>query len=128
MALDAEIKTWKGFRDALRIDEREIFDDLMDLARERASAGGASTRYVITEAMFMTLIFQHHRLLRKLENILAGKETSTTPSQSRLDKEAHNKNDNLQSQTLKEQILESFMNCEDADFIKKLLATYTAKT
>ena len=57
MALEAEIESWKSFRDVLRIDERELFDDLMDLARERASAGGAAVRYVITEAMFMTLLF-----------------------------------------------------------------------
>jgi hypothetical protein len=71
MALEAEIESWKPFRDALRIDERELFDDLMNLARERASAGGASVRYVITEAMFMTLIFQHYRLIRQLEKLLA---------------------------------------------------------
>ena len=67
MAPEAEIETWKPFRDALRIDEREFFDDMMDLARERASAGGAATRYVITEAMLMTILFQHHRLIRQFE-------------------------------------------------------------
>jgi hypothetical protein len=72
MALETEIETWKPFGEALRIDERQLFDDLMDLARERASAGGASVRYVITEAMFMTLIFQHHRLIKQLEKLLAS--------------------------------------------------------
>ena len=41
MAVENEIQSWKPFRDVLRIDERELFDDLMNLARERASAGGA---------------------------------------------------------------------------------------
>jgi len=68
MALEAEIESWKSFRDVLRIDERELFDDLMDLARERTSAGGAAVRPRIIEAMMMTLIFQHHRLLKELEN------------------------------------------------------------
>jgi len=60
MALEQEIESWKKFRDALRIDERELFDNMMELARERASAGGAAFRYVITEAMSMTIFFQHH--------------------------------------------------------------------
>ena len=87
MALEQEIESWKKFRDALRIDERELFDNMMELARERASAGDAAVRYVITEAMFMTLIFQHHRMLRKIENMLAGKETLTALAQSQLDNE-----------------------------------------
>jgi hypothetical protein len=86
MALEQEIESWKKFRDALRIDERQLFDDMMDLARDRASAGGASVRYVITEAMFMTLIFQHHRILKKIERMLVKKETLTALTQSNLDK------------------------------------------
>ena len=87
MALEAEIETWKPFREALRIDERELFDNMMELARERASAGSAAVRYVITEAMFMTLIFQHHRILKKIERMLVKKETLTALTQSNLDKE-----------------------------------------
>jgi hypothetical protein len=71
MALEVEIETWKPFRDALRNDERELFDDMMDLARDRASAGGASVRYVITEAMFMTILFKHHKLIKQLEKTTA---------------------------------------------------------
>jgi hypothetical protein len=43
MMLETEIQSWKGFRDVLRMDERELFDDMMDLARERASAGGSAS-------------------------------------------------------------------------------------
>jgi hypothetical protein len=78
MALEAEIKSWKSFRDALRIDERQLFDDMMELARERASAGGAAVRYVITEAMFMTILFQHHKLIRQLEKMLTSRSISVT--------------------------------------------------
>jgi len=72
MALEAEIEAWKPFRDALRIDERKLFDDLMNLARERASAGGAAARCAIAEAMFMTILFQHHRLIKQFYRLLAA--------------------------------------------------------
>ena len=42
MVLESEIDSWKPFRDALRIDEREAFDELMDLCRSRASAASVS--------------------------------------------------------------------------------------
>jgi len=31
LSLEAEIQSWKSFRDMLRIDEREVFDDLTNL-------------------------------------------------------------------------------------------------
>jgi hypothetical protein len=70
MALDEEVRAWKSFRDALRIDEREIFDDLMDQCRIRASAASAATRSTITEAMFMTLLFLHHKKIKRLQKLL----------------------------------------------------------
>jgi len=39
-----------SFRDALRIDECEIFDDLMDQCKLRASATSATTRSTVTES------------------------------------------------------------------------------
>jgi hypothetical protein len=68
--LEEEIASWKNMRDFLRIDERVLFDDMMDLARERASEAGAAVRPSILETMFMTLLFQHHRLIRRLEKTL----------------------------------------------------------
>jgi len=69
-ALEEEFRAWKGFRNALRIDERELFDDLMDQCRLRASAASAATRPTITEAMFMTLFFLHHKMIRRLQKAL----------------------------------------------------------
>jgi len=96
MALEAEIETWKPFKDALRIDERMLFDEMMDLARERASAGGSAVRYVITEAMFMTLLFQIYRRLRQLEKVLATHTASldleSTPIFPSLDCVVNDKN------------------------------------
>jgi hypothetical protein len=40
MALESEINRWSGFARALRRPDREAFDELMDLCRSNAMAGG----------------------------------------------------------------------------------------
>jgi len=64
--IEEEFKRWERFRDALRIDERPVFDDLMDECRRRASAAGAATLPVKTEGMFLSLLFSHHKSLKEL--------------------------------------------------------------
>jgi hypothetical protein len=70
IALEAEIETWKNFRNALRMEEREIFDDLMDQCRFRASAASAAVRSTVTEAMLMTILFLHHKMIKRLQKIV----------------------------------------------------------
>jgi hypothetical protein len=43
MTLESEISRWSGFTKALRKSDREAFDELMDMCRSFASAGGNST-------------------------------------------------------------------------------------
>jgi len=68
MMLEEELKRWEKFRDALRIDEREIFEDLMDECRRYASAAGAATFPVKTEGMFLSVLFSHHKSLKELRD------------------------------------------------------------
>ena len=68
MLLEDELKRWKRFRDALRIDERVIFDDLMDECKRNASAAGAAALPVKTEGMFLSLLFSHHKSLKELRD------------------------------------------------------------
>jgi hypothetical protein len=68
IVLEEELKRWERFRDALRIDERPIFDDLMDECRRHASAAGAATLPVKTEGMFLSLLFSHHKGLKELRD------------------------------------------------------------
>lgn len=51
----------------MRIDERAIFDDLLDECRRRASAAGAAALPVKTEGMFLSLLFSHHKSLKELQ-------------------------------------------------------------
>jgi hypothetical protein len=68
MLLEEELMRWKRFRDALRIDERPIFDDLMDECRRHASAAGAAVLPAKTEGMFLSLLFSHHKSLKELRD------------------------------------------------------------
>jgi hypothetical protein len=43
MALESEISRWNGFARVLRKEDREAFDELMDMCRSFASAGGNAT-------------------------------------------------------------------------------------
>ena len=66
-ALEVAIKRWDGYRKALRRDEREAFDRMMDACRLHSSASGQSTRPEPLEAMFMSILLEHQRKLEVLE-------------------------------------------------------------
>lgn len=64
--LERELERWKRFQDFLRIDERVVFEDMMNDCRRRASAAGAACFPVIADAMFLTILFAHHKALKEL--------------------------------------------------------------
>jgi len=66
--LEEELKRWERFRDFLRIDERAVFQDMMDECRRHASAAGAACIPSKSEAMFLTILFAHHRTLKELSS------------------------------------------------------------
>jgi tellurite resistance protein len=77
-ALENAIKRWDGYRRALRLEEREAFDRMMDACRLHSSASGQATRPEPLEAMFMSILLEHQRKLESLEakvdRILEGME------------------------------------------------------
>jgi len=70
LALEEEVKAWKGFEDALRTPDREVFENLLDQCRLYASAGSMAVRPKIIETMFMTALFAHHKMLKELSSII----------------------------------------------------------
>jgi hypothetical protein len=66
MILEEELNRWRKFQDSLRIDSREIFEDLMNECRRYASAAGAATFPLKTEGMFLSILFAHHKRLKEL--------------------------------------------------------------
>jgi hypothetical protein len=80
IALDIEIQNWSGFAKALRIDDREAFEQVLDACRNFASAGSNATRPVLFEAMAMSIMVFQQKRLTKLENELnVLKQRSSQP-------------------------------------------------
>ena len=70
MALEDEISRWKGFAKALRTEDREAFDALMDACRLFASAGSNATQPILFEPMMMSILLFQQKKLRRLEKAL----------------------------------------------------------
>jgi len=76
LKLDKEIQRWSNFARALRRDDREIFEQLMDFCRNSASAGSNATRPIVFEAMVMCILVKQQKTLNRLKKDSA----STKPS------------------------------------------------
>jgi hypothetical protein len=67
MALEWEIDKWRGFRKALASEEeREAFDELMDMCRKYASESSCATNPIIFEPMVMSIMLAQQNQLREL--------------------------------------------------------------
>jgi hypothetical protein len=70
MALESEISVWNGFVRALRSEEREAFEVLMDACRSYASAAGNATRPILFEPMVMSILLNLQMSLLRLQKEL----------------------------------------------------------
>jgi hypothetical protein len=70
MALDDEISRWKGFANALRKEDREAFEALMDACRGYASAGSNAVQPILFEPMIMSMLLSQQVLLQRLQKEL----------------------------------------------------------
>jgi hypothetical protein len=82
IALDIEIQSWNGFLKALRSDDREAFEQIMDASRNYASAGSNATRPVLFEAMCMSILVFLQKKLLKLERELDALKQPVNQSQT----------------------------------------------
>ena len=78
VALDHEIQRWSGFARALRQEEREVFEQLMDICRNYASAASNATRPVLFEAMVMTILLDQQKTINQLEKKLQATHKQST--------------------------------------------------
>jgi hypothetical protein len=77
MALEDEIRRWKDFEKALRTEDREAFEELMDACRNFASAGSNATQPILFEPMMLSiLLFQQKRITRLEKKIDAAERTA----------------------------------------------------
>jgi hypothetical protein len=66
LVVEGEILIWSGFGRALRIEEREAFETLMDAYRGYASAAGNATNPILFETMAMSIMLHQQMCLNKL--------------------------------------------------------------
>lgn len=69
-ALETEITRWEGFRKALRGEDLEVFDRMMNSCRLYASAGSMATRPILVEAMFMSVLLSQQKELTEIRESL----------------------------------------------------------
>jgi hypothetical protein len=80
MALDREVQRWSVFARALRKDDREAFEQLIDICRNYASAGSNATRPVLFEPMVLSILLDHQKTLNRLkkELLAASKQSNNS--------------------------------------------------
>ena len=79
MALEDEIRRWNGFAKALRAEDREAFEALMDACRSSASAGSNATQPILFEPMVMSILLFQQKKLQKLEKELNASKQPSQP-------------------------------------------------
>ena len=68
MAVEEEISHWKPFREALVSDEeKQAFDDVADMCRNMAMAGGNACNPVLFEPMVMSVLLGQQKRIKTLQ-------------------------------------------------------------
>ena len=75
MVVEAEIERLKKFRESLRGEDREVFEDLLNQCKLYASAAGALASPVKELPLIISALFAHHKRLWELEKRLLAKES-----------------------------------------------------
>ena len=70
MVIEDEMRRWKGFAKALRAEDREAFEAIMDACRLYASAGSNATQPILFEPMVMSILLFQQKKIRRLEKAL----------------------------------------------------------
>lgn len=70
IALEEEIHRWKSYEKALRSEDKEAFDALMDACRSYASAGSNATQPILFEPMILSILLSQQKKIIRLEKRL----------------------------------------------------------
>ena len=70
LAPEDEIRRWNGFAKALRREDREAFQTLMDACRNYASAGSNAVQPLLFEPMVLSMLLSQQLRLQKLQKEL----------------------------------------------------------
>lgn len=69
-ALEHEIESWKEFKRALRPEEKQVFNKLMNFARVHADAGSLAARPMLSEVLFISFAIEQEKKIELLETKL----------------------------------------------------------
>ena len=72
--LENLVSEWQGFRRALRKEDREAFDRLMEKARMHANAASYEARVDPVESMFMSILLEQEKEIGELRKKIAELE------------------------------------------------------
>jgi hypothetical protein len=78
MALEDEIHRWNGFAKALRREDREAFETLMDASRGYASAGSNAVQPILFEPMIISMLLSQQIQLQRLQKELDALKSADT--------------------------------------------------
>jgi hypothetical protein len=70
VAIEDEIRRWSGFAKALRTEDREAFEALMDACRNYASAGSNATQPILFEPMVFSILVSQQKQIARLQKAL----------------------------------------------------------
>jgi hypothetical protein len=79
LAVEDEIRRWNGFARALRREDRDNFETLMDACRGYASAGSNAVQSIIFEPMVMSILLSQQIRLQNLWKELDAIKRTGTP-------------------------------------------------
>jgi hypothetical protein len=68
LASERERRKWKIFRQELDKNERKMFDEMMSYSRLYNTAGVGACKPVLLQPILMSIIFEHYKQLKKIEN------------------------------------------------------------
>jgi len=74
LALESMAQQWSDFRRALRKEDREAFDALMNRARLHASAATYAISLDPTESAVLSMLLEHEKELQRLRKVLESVE------------------------------------------------------
>jgi hypothetical protein len=78
LAASVEKEEWKKFRNRLGKSDRKLFDRMFSVERLYNSACSYAASPIRIQPIFMSIIFHHYKILKKLE---ADITSETTPQQ-----------------------------------------------
>ena len=77
MVVEDEIERLKKFRDSLRLEDKKIFEGLLNQCKLYASAASSLASPVKEVPLMISILFAHHKKLMELERRLNAKQEST---------------------------------------------------